>query len=348
MSAAATPRDSGRHLPRAGREARVHLSHRAGWVARAARPLAAAAALMLAGAAGAQPPEPAAAERANGFELASRSIDVREIRSGGPPRDGIPALDGPEAEAAASASWPDDVYVIGVSQGGEARAYPLPILEHHELANDTVGGRPLVVSYCPLCGTGLVFDRRVAGRERSFGVSGLLYRSGLLLYDRETESLWSQITARAVTGPSEGQRLTLLPSRVQTWGQWRRAHPQTTVLSRDTGHARPYGSSPYGDYPLSERLLVPVDYDRRYHPKSPTVGLRIAGGAARGYPARELVRAGGAVREDFEGRAVSVAYDPELQVFRVEVPGDVEVVEGYWFAWSAFHPEAGVFEAPSD
>jgi hypothetical protein len=285
-----------------------------------------------------------AAER-NGFRLEPASVPVGEILAGGPPRDGIPALDHPE-HVAAGAGWPDDELVIGVAQGAQARAYPVSILVWHELVNDTLGDRPILVSYCPLCGTGIVFDRRSAPGEpaRRFGVSGLLYRSDLLMYDRESESLWSQISAEAVTGPALGRRLQLVRSSMQTWGQWRARHPGTTVLTRNTGHQRRYGASPYGDYAESERLLFPVPRDRRYHPKMPTLGLR-AGDRARAYPAVEVLKSGGAIQETFAGHSVRVAYDEDHRVFQVEAPESVEVVEGYWFAWAAFHPDTSVATA---
>jgi hypothetical protein len=290
--------------------------------------------------------EKSVAAEKNGFALEPASIDVAEILAGGPPRDGIPALDAPKTLAAADAPWEDDERVIGVALGGEARAYPLAVLVWHELVNDTLGGHPILVSYCPLCGTGIVFDRRIAGKTRRFGVSGLLYRSDLLLYDRETESLWSQISAEAVTGASRGARLELIRGDVTTWGAWQAAHPKSRVLSRETGHRRPYGESAYLGYAQSKKLLFPVPTDDRYHPKMPTVGLRIAGGAARAYPAEEVLRAGGEVRERFAGHAVRIAYDEEDGLFRVEAPAEVEVIEGYWFAWAAFHGETEVFTAP--
>jgi len=302
--------------------------------------------LLLGAAAGAEPVR-------NGFVLEPSSIPAAEILAGGPPRDGIPALDHPEtlpaAEAlpASEAGWADDAVVLGVVVGGEARAYPVAILDWHELVNDTLGGEPILVSYCPLCGTGMVFDRRVGGKTRRFGVSGLLYRSDLLMYDRESESLWSQISAEAVTGPALGDRLRLLRSQMEEWGRWRSEHPDTTVLSRKTGHRRDYGRSPYGSYATSREVMFPVELDRRYHPKMPTVGLRVPGEGARAYPASELARAGGSVEERFLGRAVEIAYDPERQVFDVTAPADVEVIEGYWFAWAAFHPETAVYTARS-
>lgn len=285
----------------------------------------------------------------NGFVLEPAAVPTAEILAGGPPRDGIPALDHPPTVSATQADWADDDLVLGILAGGEARAYPIAVLNWHELVNDTLGGEPILVSFCPLCGTGMVFDRRVAGKARGFGVSGLLYRSDLLMYDRESESLWSQISAEAVTGPLLGQRLRLLRSRTDEWGRWRRDHPETTVLSRDTGHRRDYGRSPYGSYAQSRDVMFPVPRDPRYHPKMPTLGLRVPGEGARAYPASELARAGGSVEERFLGRSVRVAYDPDRQVFDVAAPPEVEleVVEGFWFAWAAFHPETSVYTAAS-
>jgi hypothetical protein len=285
----------------------------------------------------------------NGFALLPASIPADEIVRGGPSRDGIPALDSPPTVAAPSAPWRDDEWVVGVEWPGGARAYPLAILVWHELVNDTVGGRPILVSYCPLCGTAIVFDRRVGGAPRRFGVSGLLYRSDLLMFDRETESLWSQISAEAVTGPSLAQRLVLLRSKLRPWGEWRRAHPDTTVLSAETGHPDYYGTyghSPYGGYEKSKRLLFPAPVNPRYHPKMRTVGLRLPDGTARGYPVDEVRRAGGRVEETFAGHPVKIRLDPESGVFDVEAPPPVEVIEGFWFAWSAFHPGGSVFVAP--
>jgi hypothetical protein len=289
---------------------------------------------------------PSAAWPLNGFDLRPASIPAAEILPGGPPRDGIPALDAPHTVSAQEAPWKEEEMVIGVTWNGEARAYPLAVLVWHELVNDSVGGRPILVSYCPLCGTGIVFDRRREEVTLRFGVSGLLYKSDLLMFDRETESLWSQIEARAVTGPRLGQRLSLVRSRMEPWGRWKAAHPATTVLSTRTGHERPYGRAPYGDYADSERLVFPVSFERRYHPKMPVVGLRLPDGPARVYPAEEVRRAGGVVEESFEGRRVRIRYEPDAGVFRVSAPDDVEVIEGYWFAWSAFHPESDVFAAP--
>ena len=283
----------------------------------------------------------------NGFVLEPTSIPVAEILSGGPPRDGIPALDRPPTLPQGRADWSDDELVLGVVVAGQARAYPVAILNWHELVNARRGAEPILVSFCPLCGTGMVFSRRDGTAVRSFGVSGLLYQSDLLMYDRATESLWSQISAEAVSGPLLGRRLRLLRARIAQWGQWRRDHPDTTVLSRATGHRRNYSRSPYRGYAESERLFFPAPVDRRYHPKMPTLGLRIRGQGSRAYPASEVARSDGSVEEDFLSRAVRVSYDPDGKIFDVEAPPEIEVVEGFWFAWAAFHPDTSVYTAPA-
>jgi hypothetical protein len=281
----------------------------------------------------------------NGFKLKPSLIPINEILKGGPARDGIPALDHPDHDAAREASWGDDESVVGVVRGKEARAYPIAILVWHELVNDELGGDSILVSFCPLCGTALVFDRRLQGRTRKFGVSGLLYQSDLLMYDRETESLWSQIGANAVTGALMGQRLELLRSRIMTWKTWRETHPETTILSKATGYQRDYGHTPYEGYETSKQLYFPVKADTRWHPKMPTLGLRIPNGPSRAYPGEEIARAGGRVEDLFSGQRVLVSYDPKTKHFDFEIPEGIEVVEGFWFAWMAFHPESTVFES---
>jgi hypothetical protein len=165
------------------------------------------------------------------------------------------------------------------------------------------------------------------------------------MFDRETESLWSQISAHAVTGPARTSRLTLVRSRLVRWLDWKRAHPETTVLSRETGHVRPYGQTPYEGYATSEQLLFPVSRDSRYHPKMRTLGLRMADGRARGYPLVEVQRAGGVVAESPFGKPVTIRLDPDSQAFEVDAPEPIEVIDGFWFAWAAFHPETSVYVA---
>jgi Protein of unknown function (DUF3179) len=179
-------------------------------------------------------------------------VDPGDIVAGGPPPDGIPPIDRPRFQAAGTVDWLADPEPVAVVElGGEAKAYPLQILVWHEIVNDQVGGVPVAVTYCPLCNTAISFRRPVvAGRATSFGTSGKLYRSNLVMYDRATGSLWPQALGVAVTGELTGQRLQRVATQLVAWRDFRAAFPGGRVLSRDTGHSRPYGENPY---PLYDR-----------------------------------------------------------------------------------------------
>ncbi|MDR7536911.1 MAG: DUF3179 domain-containing protein, partial [Armatimonadota bacterium] len=178
------------------------------------------------------------------------SVPLSEIRAGGPPKDGIPAIDRPKFIAPAEASqWlrPNEP-VIFLERGTDARAYPLQILIWHEIVNDTVGGTAAIVTFCPLCNTSLVYDRRLGDRVHDFGTTGRLYKSALVMYDRQTESWWWQVSGEAIVGDLTGTRLVLLPSQIVSFETFRQARPGGKVLSRETGHSRPYGRNPYVGY----------------------------------------------------------------------------------------------------
>ena len=181
-------------------------------------------------------------------------IDLDEIRSGGPPRDGIPPIDAPHFAAAEEADgWLDPREpVIVVSAGEETRAYPLQILTWHEIVNDEVGGVPLAVTFCPLCNASIVFDRRAGGRLLDFGTTGKLRKSDLVMWDRQTESWWQQFTGRAIVGEMAGAVLARHPASIVAYEDFRRAYPEARVLSRRTGHERSYGSNPYRGYDTIE------------------------------------------------------------------------------------------------
>lgn len=178
------------------------------------------------------------------------TIPYDELLAGGPPRDGIPSIDDPqfvtleEAEAWLAGNEP----VIALEIDGDARAYPLQILTWHEIANDEVGGVPVAVTFCPLCNSALTFDRRLDGQVLAFGTSGLLRHSDLVMYDRTTESLWQQFTGEAIVGDLAGKRLDFLPSALISFDDFREAHPDGRILSRETGYNRPYGENPYAGY----------------------------------------------------------------------------------------------------
>ena len=280
----------------------------------------------------------------NGFDLSQRDIPLDEIHRGGPPRDGIPALTDPEFVAATSAHGlqPDD-RILGLHRNGVSKAYPLGIMNYHEVVNDFFAGEAIAVTYCPLCFTGVAFEARTKdGSRRLLGVSGLLYNSAVLLYDRESESLWSQVSATAVAGPQIGEQLTMVPIANTTWGSWIREHPDTQVLSRNTHYARNYDHDPYAAYAEDEALLFPVAFRMQgKHPKTPVLGVRI-GDQARAYPFPAFPETGRHRLEDtLAGQEITLLIDTDAQTGRVldargeEIPSLIS----YWFAWFAFYPQ---------
>lgn len=185
------------------------------------------------------------------------SVPYDEILSGGPPRDGIRSIDDPKLISnEEAAEWlADNEPVIALEINGDARAYPLQIITWHEIVNDEVGGVPAVVTFCPLCNSALAFDRRLNGEVFEFGVSGLLRNSDLIMYDRTTETLWQQFTGEAIVGDLTGERLTFLPTSIVSFADFREAHPDGQILSRDTGLRASYGTNPYAGYDTYQHVL---------------------------------------------------------------------------------------------
>jgi len=183
-------------------------------------------------------------------DFSKHTVAMDEIDSGGPPKDGIPAIDHPRfITPAAAQSWLDPREpVIVFERGGDARAYPLQILMFHEIVNDTVGGQPVTVTFCPLCNASIVFDRLVGGVMLDFGTTGKLRKSDLVMYDRQSESWWQQFTGKGIVGRYAGTTLVQLPSTIAPFSEFVSAYPKGQVLSRETGFARSYGRNPYRGY----------------------------------------------------------------------------------------------------
>lgn len=209
-------------------------------------------------------------------------IPREEVFDGGPGKDGIPSIDNPKFTSASDVNFlqPDDL-VIGVKVGEEIRAYPHPILDWHEIVNDDIAGLPLAVTYCPLTGTGIGWDRRVNGATTTFGVSGLLYNANLLPYDRATNSNWSQILLKSVNGDLAGEEIKTYPLLETTWQTWKAMFPDSRVLNLQTGFNRSYGVYPYGNYKTNHDLLIfPVrPDDTRLPRKQRGLGVIIDGRA---------------------------------------------------------------------
>ncbi|RMH09680.1 MAG: DUF3179 domain-containing protein [Nitrospirae bacterium] len=284
----------------------------------------------------------------NGFDLTQHSIPVKDILRGGPPRDGIPAILHPKFVSAQEASFLQETdRVLGVTRGREAKAYPIKILNWHEIVNDTIGGQPVLITYCPLCGTGIGFDRVIAERKLTFGVSGLLYQSDLLMYDHQTESLWSQIAMEAVTGPMTGQKLQPLFLEHTTWSDWRRRYPHTLVLSTETGYHRRYDRDPYADYALGPGVMFPVKpLDGRLALKEWVIGIEV-NGQAKAYPFSVLKWLTAPLKDRVNGQGIIVHFDPKhaRAVITDEAGTPIPAVTAYWFAWAAFHPDTLIFRA---
>lgn len=183
-------------------------------------------------------------------DFSRRAISFSEVLSGGPPKDGIPAIDNPQFVTTEEADgWIEDLEPVAVLQeGGDVRIYPYQILTWHEIVNDAVAGRPVAVTFCPLCNTAIAFEATVDGRKLDFGTTGRLRFSNLLMYDRQTESWWQQATGEAVFGAFTGARLTFLPVSTISWAEARDSFPDAQVLSRETGFSRDYGRNPYAGY----------------------------------------------------------------------------------------------------
>lgn len=306
-----------------------------------------------------------------GFDLAHCLVAREQIVGGGISKDGLAALDRPALLSPAQVDSVNEARrgnilvssdrVIGVIAGGQARAYPIRILNWHEVVNDTLAGRPVAVTYHPLCDAVVVFDREIGGSVREFRVSGLLYNSNALYYDRQTdprmESLWSQIGMCAVSGPAAEARLRIepLPIAMMPWGEWKARHPETTVIAPREEMADAYKRDPYGVYFGSDALRFPV---RPLPPPSIRLARKermiVVGehAARRAYPFSFIAeRAGnrGAWETEAAGRAL------RFHVRREPLSVDVEagdsgtqppVVYSFWFAWYAIHPDARIVEGP--
>lgn len=243
--------------------------------------------------------------------LPEPSVTLFDLQSGGPPPDGIPSIDEPRFTAVDEVDWvADDEAVLSIEVNGDVRAYPVQILIWHEIVNDTVGGEPVAVTYCPLCNTALGFDRRVEGRVVTFGTSGLLWNSALVMYDRQTESLWSHVTGVALAGVLTGVELERYPVATVPFGVWREAHPDGIVLDRDTGNPRDYGRNPYPGYDSidNDPFLFEGEVDGRYTAMTRMVGVD-RDGSAIAVPL-DALRDARVVTTDLAGEPLVVWWQP--------------------------------------
>ena len=213
-------------------------------------------------------------------DFSRHTVPFSEIISGGPGKDGIPPIDNPNFTTQENANeWLDELEpVIAFEVNGDARSYPLQILTWHEVVNDLVGGKPIVATFCPLCNSAIVFERTLDGVVHDFGVSGSLRKSDLIMWDRQTETWWQQLTGEGIVGELAGKKLTFLPAPIISWADFKAAHPNGLVLSQDTGFSRPYGRNPYVGYDRVDNppfLLNRDELDERLLPKERVAALSI-------------------------------------------------------------------------
>lgn len=291
---------------------------------------------------------PGSVDLAQEYDLSGLTIPRDEIHTL-LPRDAIPALTDPKRQPAGEASWlKSNSRIIVVEVGDEVLGVPLGILDWHEVVNTTVGGEPIAATYCPLCDSATVFNRRVnlpgeGGAEPEsvvleFGVSGALYNSNVLMYDRRDKGLWSQLGMHAVSGPLAGTAVEMLPVRIVSFADFKRSYPEGEIVSNETGHQRDYGNSPYESYFARDNLLVPVRGVGGALPRK-TLGVGVAIGDDAWFVPESLCGNGytlttpaGEVRMSAGEAGVRVESAPE----------GVRTAQTFYYSWSAFYPNTKV------
>ena len=280
-------------------------------------------------------------------DFSRSSVDFSEILSGGPPKDGIPSIDAPRFKpATAEQSLSLREPVLTYETGSEARAYPIRYLMWHEIVNDTIAGIPVAVTFCPLCNTAMIFDRRIGGKVHSFGVSGKLRFSDMVMYDRETESWWQQALGEGIVGQYTDTMLVQLPSVMESWGQFRARHPDGLVME-EPDWSRSYGANPYVGY---DSLTKPFLYDGEDPPHGISPLARVIRVGTRAWTLERLRKDGrieeaGLILTWEEGQAsaldsAEIAKGAEVGTVRVTDTAGSPVVHDlpFAFAFHAFHP----------
>lgn len=308
------------------------------------------------------------------------TVHPENVVAGCPGKDCIPSIDDPKFVEADEADWLEpDERVIGVEIENESKAYPLRILSAHEIVNDKIGGEPVIVTYCPLCRSGLTYSREVNGKVLEFGVSGKLRNANLVMYDRQTETYWSQIKGKAIVGPMVPEKLNLKFSSITEWEEWKEAYPDTKVLSRETGIYPPnrYDNRLYQGYKDSERVGFGVNnVDDRLKSKKIVYGINL-GNKSIAYT-EEAVRNEKLIKDKIGNESIVIFENPEdgsIRAFKLNKKADFSIdrnslqdaegnkwsfegkeidgegkLEGlnpkgfYWFAWTKFNPETQLYK----
>ena len=308
---------------------------------------------------GSAPPSDAASWKT---DFSKHLVSLDEFQSGGPAKDGIPAIDNPHFTTAQDVDWLESREpVIAVTVGDETRAYPIQILMWHEIANDRVGDVPVAVTFCPLCNPAIVFDRRLDGETLDFGTTGKLRESDLVMYDRQTESWWQQFGGEALVGTMAGKKLRQLPARMVSWEQFRNDHPTGLVLDKETGFFREYGANPYAGYDNIDSppiFATRGDGDDRLPPKERVVYVEV-GDEAFAVPFTSLAEKRTVEIETDKGELVvrwragvasaldevTIAQGRDVGAASVLLEGEpLPFSEPFWFAVAAFRPDIEIVD----
>ncbi len=277
-------------------------------------------------------------------DTSKASIPLDRILSGGPSKDGIPSINDPKftSIADASSSISDDTFGLLLTVGETTRFYPFNILVWHEIVNDVVEGRPLAVTFCPLCGSAIAYDATLDGEPEIFGVSGKLFESNLLMYDKKTESLWSQSRGEAVVGERLGTKLEIYPAQMLSFADVKNTYPEAEILSDKTGHIRDYRGNPYGNYNENDDIYFPVSVRDTRYPLKELMYVVPFGEQSAAFPLKDIP-AEGSIELAMDGatlKATQVEHE-----YHVTVNGEGEPLPGYfemWFSWAQHHQEDGI------
>ncbi len=262
-------------------------------------------------------------------------------------KDCIPSVDKPKFENAKKATWlQDEDLIFAVDYKGVQRAYPQRIMNWHEIVNDKIAGDPIVVTFCPLCGSALAFERKVNGVITEFGVSGKLHNSDLVMYDRYEGNLWQQITGEAIVGEAarRDEKLKQIPIITTTWGDWKKEYSKTEVLSRDTGHVRDYDAYPYGTYEQDNELYFGVkNLNKKLQIKTVVYGIEV-NGFSKAYPENVFDKQS-IISDSVGGIPIRLEKTKEGKIEAINIQNQEEIIpiRLFWFAWAAFHPNTELY-----
>ena len=274
-------------------------------------------------------------------------VNPEKLYVAGPPKDGIPAINEPKFVTVEEANeWiQDSELVLAIDYKGVKRAYPLQIMIWHEIINDVVAGDPLVITYCPLCGSGIAFERTIDGEPVEFGTSGQLYNSNLVMYDRKTDTLWTQATGQAIVGALSGRELTSVSIDTVVWKDWKKTYPDSEVLSKDTGYIRAYGEDPYASYYEDSFLFFPVESrDDSVHPKTVVFGIKV-NGKYKAYQESDLKKTP-VILDEIDGVSIHIERSENgiITVTNQNTKEEVLKERMFWFSWYAFHPDTQLYK----